>query len=189
MLSIYIDFKSPASYLALKPTLSLIHRRALNVAWLPFRTLEREIPADGTGRGVAEQHHRVREASRRATFVKYAQLQGLDLRFPENPGSSDLALGVLAALSPESALPFVERCFAAYWERHEDLDDEAVVGRLLPGDGPADGLSSSREALKEAQVQAEAAGVVDAPAYALHGHIFIGRAHLPWVEELATTVT
>lgn len=180
MLTIYIDFKSADSYLALKPSLSLAERLDLDVEWRPFRSVPRELPASSPDRRRTELHHRVRTAARRREQQTYARHQGLELRFRDPEGSSDLALGVLAALEGPP-LSFVRRAFEAYWSEGANLDDEAEVSRLI--DDPR-ALSLAREALAVAQEAAERAGIVDAPAYVVHGQIFVGRQHLPWVEEL-----
>ena len=186
MLTVYIDFKSPGAYLAIAPTLALAERLSLSIDWKPFRTIEREVPKLGQEETVGESHRRVRAASQRALAVKYAAHQGIDLQFPLAPGSTDLALGVLAELEGDP-LPFIRGAFNAYWEAHANLDDMAVVHALLQESGVAyaGSLAEARAVMDESQDQAEAAGIVDAPAYVIADQIFVGREHLPWIEELA----
>lgn len=187
MLTVYIDFKSPNAYLALKPTLALADRLDVEIDWRPFRAHERDVPSEGTEESVAQSHRRVRAASRRRLQIKYAKHQGIDLRFPEKLGESDLALGALAAISGHR-LPYIKACFEAYWEHHADLNSEATVTDLLRQSGadlsiPISELSALFE---DANAQAEEAGIVDAPAYVIDDQIFVGREHLPWIEELIT---
>ena len=188
MLTVYIDFKCPASYLALEPTVALAERLGLILAWRPYRTHEWDIPGQGVDREVARSHHRVRAEARRATHIRYARLRGLELTFPPAPRESDLALGVLCQLTGDP-VDYIRAAFAAYWESHLDLDAEEVVGELIRSSGVSPGgmLSSARAALDRAQAHAEAAGVVDAPAYVIDGEVFVGRQHLPWIEELASS--
>lgn len=188
MLTVYLDFKSPAAYLALKPTLALIERLQLVVEWKPFRTVERDVPKLGKEETVGESHRRVRAASQRALAVKYAKHQGIDLRFPERLGASDLALGALAAIEGDR-LPFIQTAFQAYWHEHADLDDLRVVENLIQKSDAqlsAD-LAQVRDLLELAQDQAEELGIVGAPAYVIDEQIFVGREHLPWIEEIAET--
>ncbi len=186
MLTCYIDFKSAAAYLALKPTLSLADRLGVEVEWRPFVTVERDVPKLGQQETVGESHRRVRAASQRALAIKYAAHQEIDLRFPPELGATDLALGVLAEL-PGDRLPFIRAGFEAYWTEHQNLNDPEVVAQMLhngqanPGFKPA----TARAALAVAQAAAEDAGIVGAPAYVIDGQIFVGRAHLPWIEEIA----
>ena len=193
MLTIYIDFKSPASYLAIAPTLALAERLDLMIHWKPFRAIEREVPKldkEGLGKEetVGQRHRRVRAASQRALSVKYASHQGIDLRFPTQSGSTDLALGVLLGIEGDP-LPFIRGAFNAYWDAHADLDDMAVVHALLVESGVAytGSLADARSALEAAQVQAEEAGIVGVPGYVIDEQLFVGREHLPWIEEIVRT--
>ena len=185
MLTVYIDFKSPASYLAIKPTLALTGRLAIGVNWRPFETAELEIPGMNGNNAVGESHRKVRSQSRRAIHMKYAAVQGVELRFPEMPGATGLALGVLARLD-DDPLHYIRAAFEAYWTGHADLDDPDIVAALLIGSGyEAQRLdvSASREALAKVQADAEEQGIFEAPAYVLDDQLFIGREHLPWIEE------
>lgn len=190
MLTVYIDFKSPAAYLAIKPTLDLASRLSLALTWHPFQTVERDVPKLGKEETVGESHRRVRAASQRALAIKYAEHQGIDLRFPPHPGVTDLALAVLAELEGDP-LPFVEAAFAAYWKEHADLDDPAIVQDIIAASGSeyAGDLNAVRQSLDLALQQAEDAGIVGAPAYVIAEQIFVGREHLPWIEELARAKT
>ena len=123
MLTVYLDFKSPAAYLAMKPTLALADRLGFDLDWMPFRTVERDVPKLGQEETVGESHRRVRAASQRALNEKYAQHQGIDLEYPDEAGGTDLALGVLAELRGDR-LGFIQAAFGAYWADHADLDDQ-----------------------------------------------------------------
>lgn len=185
MLTVYIDFKSPASYLAIMPTLALSERLGIGVNWRPFETAELEIPGMNGNNAVGESHRKVRSQSRRAIHMKYAAVQGVELRFPEMPGATGLALGVLAGLKGDP-LNYIRAAFDAYWTGHANLDDPDTVAALLIGSGYETGNldgNTSREALAQAQAVAEEQGVFEAPTYVLDDQLFIGREHLPWIEE------
>ena len=186
MLTVYIDFKSPAAYLAISPTLALAKRLDLAIDWKPFRAIEREVPKLGKQETVGESHRRVRAASQRALSVTYAAHQGIDLRVPPQPGSTDLALGVLLGIEGDP-LPFIRGALNAYWEAHADLDDMAVVHALLVESGVTytGSLADARSVLEAAQMQAEEAGIVGVPGYVIEEQLFVGREHLPWIEEIA----
>ena len=140
---------------------------------------------------MAHSHQRVREASRRAIFERYAAVQGIEMRFADAAGKTDLALGVLEELTGDP-LPYVQAAFRAYWRDHLDLDDEATVGELIRSSGASHSgdLTTSRATLAAVQAQAEASGIADTPAYVITKpdgdslDVFIGREHLPWVEQL-----
>lgn len=185
MLTVYIDFKSPAAYLSMAPTLALAERHGLIIEWRPFRTVERDVPKLGKEETVGESHRRVRAAALRAQSVKYAQRQGIDLKFPEQLGATDMALGALAVLEGDP-LPFIHASFAAYWETHADLNDPDVVGKLVAeyGDSRSANPQVLLDALETALEIADDVGIVGAPAYVICEQIFVGREHLPWIEEI-----
>ena len=189
MLTLYFDFKSPPSYLALKPTLALAERSDTRIDWQPFRSRERDLPDNRTDDTVSIRHQRVRRAARRRMHRHYAALQGLEMRFRNGPDSADLALGALA-LIPGLGEDFVLAAFDAYWRGGVDLNAPADVQALLDtrscAHQPLD-AAAARAALTRAQSEAEARGIVDAPAYLIDGQVFIGREHLPWIEELLHT--
>ncbi|MFN3211485.1 MAG: DsbA family protein [Henriciella sp.] len=186
MLTVYLDFKSPGAYLAMAPTLALAQRRSLEVNWKPFRVVERDVPKLGKEETVGESHRRVRAESQRQLAIKYAAHQGIDLKFPETPGVTDLALGALSAIEGDP-LPYIEEAFEAYWEAHANLDDPSVLQSILDQSGTSltIDLEDVRALLETAQEQAEESGIVGAPAYVIADQIFVGREHLPWIEELA----
>lgn len=186
MLTVYIDFKSSAAYLAIKPTLDLAARLSLPLDWRPFQTVERDVPQLGKEETVGESHRRVRAASQRALAIKYAGQQGIDLKFPPHPGVTDLALAVLAEIEGDP-LPYIQSAFAAYWRDHADLDDPETIREIIATSGMTytGDLAIARESLDAALQQAEDAGIVGAPAYVIDEQIFVGREHLPWIEEIA----
>ena len=194
-MDIYIDFKSPAAFLAFNPTMAFLAAREqvapelnvpeLKVQWHPFRVVTRQVPQQGTSESVAESHKRVRADSRRRIFLKYAEVQNVTMRFPDHRIGTDLALGALAEIEGDR-LPYIAVCFAACWTDNADLDDAGIVQDLLRQSGAQHqgDLSNSRASLESALDAAEAAGVVDTPGYIVQGQMFIGREHLPWIGEI-----
>lgn len=185
MLIVYVDFKSAASYLALKPTLALAEGLGIDIDWKPFRTAEREAPPAAPGETVGQRHRRVRIETQRKTAIKYAAHQGIDLRFPDDPGSTDLALAALSVIETDP-LPFLRAGFDAYWQDKANLDDFATVQNLIDQTGSQLNatLSEARDRFESVQERAETEGIVGAPAFLIADQIFIGREHLPWIEEL-----
>ncbi|EED30488.1 hypothetical protein NOR53_654 [gamma proteobacterium NOR5-3] len=184
MLTAYIDFKSLPSYLALKPTLALALRHHVAVDWRPFVTREREIPGESHDAALSKRHHEVRMASQRSTDLMYATLQGMELSYPETAAEADLALAALALMDGDKTA-FVQTAFDAYWQRHADLNDKGVVESLLSAAGCNLELSvaTARSALADAQSAAQDSAVVDAPCFVVATQLFVGRQHLPWIEE------
>ena len=185
MLDIFIDFKSPAAYLALKPTRALLQEENIEARFRPFRMRDRDVPQIAEHETVGDTHRRVRAASRRKIFLHYAAVQGIEMNFPTERTPTDLALGALALIDGPQ-LPFIEACFVAYWRDNADLDDAAIVARLIADSGVtlSDDLAQARAALETALEAAEEDGAVDTPGYLVKEQMFVGREHLPWVREL-----
>lgn len=182
---IYIDFRNPASYLAMQPTCALLERLQLEARWLPFRTSEETIPAAGDEETRGEQHRRVRAAARRRAHLLYADAQGVEMKFRDVPGSSDCGLAALALLEDEP-LPFMRAAFSSYWSSDANLDDEATVRALWQQTVPVRDLdlAAGRERLEVIREEALEQKVFHAPTYLVGDQLFLGREHLPWIEAL-----
>ncbi len=190
-LTYYIDFKSPAAYLSVNPTLKLADKLSTTVQILPYNTLQRGLPARGAHETKGETHIRVRETARRQTHLLYASLHQLDMTFPSEPGETRMALAALLFVR-QNPLRFVHAAFHAYWVEHANLNDEATVRHLLDRSGYNSEHFDANELLHqltEHQVAVEEQGVIDVPCYIVADQVFIGREHLPWIELLLTDTT
>ncbi len=186
---VYVDFKSPAAYLALVPTLDLAARYNQDVRWLPFKTHQQGVTAAPSADGAEDKgtrHRRVRALARQNTHLLYAGLRGLKMNFPAQPGETDLALAALSALgSHPRVAEYVQLAFEKYWVDSADLNNPSVVGALLAAiDVTYDDNFKHQTTMHEAANLAEADGVVGTPAYVIQDQLFIGREHLPWIERL-----
>ena len=200
MLTLFIDFKSPASFLALKPALALIKSYELAVEWLPFAVKQPTIPANrmddapnGKFNNAAretkgETHRRVRAHQRQQMHKMYAELSNTEMHFPTQATNTDLALNVLANLTVEPTA-FITRAFGAYWVEQRDLNDATVVEQLVREAGlpftPELLLPTATEACLD---KAGHIGVFEVPAFVLQGQVFIGREHIPWLTEIAASL-
>ena len=185
-LQLYIDFASPASYLALQPTLALIRDMPVEVKWWPFRTGQHALAEQKANETRGEAHKRVRENARRDMHEMYASLLNVPMHFPTTPGNCDLALAALLYTQPKP-LPFIQAAYTAYWVAQQDLNDQQVVGSLLEDNGYDAAAFDAQHYLAElegSQTGFIEAGIVDAPAFVVGEHIFIGREHLPWITEM-----
>ncbi len=188
MIDLYIDFKSPASYLALKPTLALADELGVEIRWHPYNTKQETVPVEKPNETKTETHFRVRADLRQKTHLLYAAIQETPMSFRDVPGNTDLALAALDTL-PGDPLPFIQSAYHAYWIDKADLNDPAIVTSLLraaKADVSETILTEAAEHLPAHQLQAEENGIVDAPAYVVDGQIFIGREHLPWIRSILT---
>lgn len=184
MLTIYLDFKSPASYLALEPTLDMARETGVHIDWLPFSVRPFSVPEEQAGETVGERHRRVRAIAQRDTHLHYSAVQGREMQFSKTPAGSDLALAAMAGIEGDP-VPFMRAAFAAYWIEQVDLDNEAVVVGLLQSVG-ADipDLESAREKLALIRDKADESGIFESPSYVIQDQLFVGREHLPWIKSL-----
>lgn len=184
MLNIHIDFKSPASYLALGPTLALIEKTGINANWLPFSSRPFKIPAEQADETVGDRHRRVRAIAQRDGHLHYAEIQELDLKFSDDVKGSDAALAALAVLEGDP-FSFIQAAFKAYWSDKADLNDEAIVAQILDdcGHHQPDWQIAS-ETLQSIREKGEELKVFETPTYLIDGQIFLGREHLPWIRSI-----
>ncbi|NRD89467.1 hypothetical protein C8024_08430 [Sphingopyxis sp. BSNA05] len=189
MLKVFIDFKSPASFLALEPTLALAQDTGVPVDWRPFAVRPFVIPEEQADETVGERHRRVRAIARRDTHLHYAAVQGREMHFAQAPAGSGAALAALAGLDGDP-VPFLRAAFDAYWTDQADLDDEAVVAGLLSDVNLAlPDMQSARETLDSIRAEAEESGIFESPSYVIADQLFVGREHLPWIGSLIKAAT
>lgn len=185
MLTVFIDFNSPASYLAIQPTVQLVQRIGVRVKWKPYRTELQKVPEKLDIETQGQSHRRVRAIARQRIHQHYATLQGIELNFRSSQGKTDIALGIFSQWKSDPQ-PFIREAFKAYWQDHADLNDKDTVEKIISRCGNVNGIdvSEALSSLEAAQTEAEQVGVIDAPAYWLQDQLFIGREHLPWINEI-----
>lgn len=184
MLTVTIDFKSPASYLALEPTLDLVRETGVHIDWLPFAVRPFSVPEEQAEETVGERHRRVRAVAQRETWLHYAAVQGRKMHFSKMPAGSDAALAAMAGINGDP-VPFMRAAFAAYWTERADLDDQAVIAALLSSVQITlpDSQSASAK-LISIRARAEELGIFESPSYVIADQLFVGREHLPWIRSL-----
>ena len=192
MMDLYIDFKCPAAYLALKPTLALCEELGVPVNWHAIRSYQSPLMQEKPDEEVGHRHRRVRASARRKTHMLYAEIQNLPLQFRNPPTNTDMALAALSLLNGSGGdpLPFVAAAFDAYWTGDTDLNDATVVAKLSGAPAFSDDDKkgeAARTRLETALGQAEENGIFTSPTYVVKGQIFVGREHLPWISELLQT--
>ncbi|MGK0221491.1 MAG: 2-hydroxychromene-2-carboxylate isomerase [Limisphaerales bacterium] len=183
---IYIDFKSPQAYLALKPTLALATKLGLVIEWCGFNAPQSVLIEQSANEDKGAVHRRVRAHARRAMHLHYAKIQAVPMRFPDRVTKTDAALNVLEALPRTERTAFVQRAFNAYWVESLDLNDLSVISSMLEEIGQDVANQEMLELWEGNEVAQSVDGVVDVPAYVVQDQLFIGREHLPWIEELLT---
>jgi 2-hydroxychromene-2-carboxylate isomerase len=191
-LTIAIDFASPRSYLALRPTITLADQLGLEIDWQPFLVdpVKQPKTAFRDDRGI--RHRVIRAAYLERDSIRYLADRGIKVRnFGKQANSMIAALGLLWLRGESKALVrrYVERVFECYWRGELDIEDQSAIRALLveigapttgfetfiSGDGPV--------ALDRVRLELLDAGVFDVPAYVANGETFIGREHLPMIRD------
>ncbi len=193
IMHLYIDFKCPAAYLALHPTLALSEQLGVPISWHPIRKYESPLLPEKPEEEVSTRHRRVRAVARQKTHQLYAGVQNLPLQFRNPPTDTDMALAALCLLTErgDNPLLFVRAAFAAYWTGDTDLNDAREVIALLGAPAIAEddrNGDGARTRLEAALRKAEENGIFTSPTYvvedAVSEQVFVGREHLPWIREL-----
>ena len=195
-MKVYIDFKSPASYLAMKPTWALIDRLDIDCRFLPYVSRPFRVPEEATYEDIGTRHRRVRAISQRRHWLKYAGIQKSAMQFQAAPKKTDMALVALLHLQSTSRIPrdaikrFITLCFKAYWSEQRNLDAPSLVQELLGQAGLGKMCVEAdfdRKKLEDFVEKMQEQGVIETPFYVLDdGQKFWGREHLPWIEACLT---
>jgi 2-hydroxychromene-2-carboxylate isomerase len=198
-ITVYTDYKSPYAYLAKDLAYELERDFPVRLTILPY-VLDipsflgsARVDADGT---VLEQNRNAHQWRR----VKYsymdcrraARKRGLTIRGPQKIWDSALAAaGMLYAQRGGDAVfrRYHDLVFECFWQRALDIEDVAVISRVLAesgadGAGFADYAEAGRAEVAEISRAAEAHGVFGVPSFVLDGELFWGREHLPDIRDM-----
>jgi 2-hydroxychromene-2-carboxylate isomerase len=194
-LIVYLDFKSPYAYLAWQPTLEMARELGIAVDWRPFVL---DIPSYlgsaklGKSGEVAEQNRSEEQWSgvKYAYFDcrRYANLSQLTVRGTVKIWDTNLAaIAFLWARrqGDEVLERYIGAVYEPFWKRELDIEDPAVICRVLQQAGAAtegfDEYSQTDGAAENSALQFAAfdAGLFGVPSYVVNGQVYFGREHLP----------
>lgn len=183
VVDVFIDLRSPYSYLALAPARALAQRSGVHFEWWPYLTDFRS--AYG---GEIEQR-----SSREVAKLKYlymdcrrlAKLQGLSIRATTKLwDAAPASQALLFAKSHGKLWEFCEPLLAAFWRREFDLESPAQLEAALM----AAGLDSrdwrdclqttAQQDLQAAMRRADTLGVFGAPTFVYRDELFWGGDRL-----------
>ena len=123
---------------------------------------------------------------------RHARLHGKAMAWhPRHPVRTVTALRTLLVAGEEHRMALTHRFFAAYWEEHRDLDDDAVVAAVLDEAG-LDGAAlvaatqdaAAKDDLRQRTAQALDDGVFGVPAFVIGGELYWGQDRRDEVERL-----
>ena len=192
VLTVYIDFKSPESYLAFHQTMTYLEEKDLEIIWNPFLVNNRISPPTlKNNETKGETHRRIREEHKKWLNLKYAKILNLPMKYPPSDNKSDLALSILPRLV-EGKNNYINLAFQYFWKENLDLNDKHNVTILLKAlKIDTWFLEDEKKLLDKLSHQTELAkelGVIATPTYELEGELFSGREHLPWIKQRITSI-
>jgi 2-hydroxychromene-2-carboxylate isomerase len=186
-IDVFIDLRSPYSYLAIQPARDLEKASGIQLNWWPFITdfqsayggeIEERSPRD-----VAKLKYLYMDCRR------LAKAQGLTIRATTKLWDATLASqAMLFAKSQHRLWEFCDPLLAAFWRREFDLESPEQLAAALAATGlHADDWAAYQETraareLDTALARAEQLGVFGAPTFVWQGELFWGGDRLPLLE-------
>ncbi|MGX7743848.1 DsbA family protein [Rhodopseudomonas parapalustris] len=187
----YFSFQSPWAYIGHQSLRRLADTYDLKLIYKPV--LLTGLFSETGGMPLAKRHP-ARQHYRTVELQRWRDKRGLDFKlWPKHwPFDARLADGVViaalaAGIDPE---PYVQRAYAAVWERELDLAQPAVLVELadaagLPGERLVTQASSDEisAAYEQNRLDAIAGDVFGSPAYVLDGEVFWGQDRIELIED------
>jgi len=185
-----VDFKSPAAYLAVQPTMDMADDIGAQLDWQVIATpalREPTEPGPNPDRGAEHKFTRGRYLA--DDLQRYAPHALVDLY--DTRRSDFAAIGLLWVTDQHAdANAYVRAVFARYWRHHEGIDSVTDIAEVLAGlDIEAAGFMAFAAGQGKARAVAmreglAAQGVTTSPTYLLGAEPFQGRQHLPLLRSL-----
>ena len=201
-IAVYIDYKSPYAYLAVRPAWTLEREFDVALDWRPYvldiSKYLGEAQVDERGNVLSEQRNEHQWRRVRYSYMdcrRYAALEGLTIRGPRKIFDSSIAaIGMLYALDQggEVFRRYNDLTFERFWRRELDIErPEAVQATLAEAGAEAAGFPAllagpGRDRLARTMDEAHELGVFGVPTFVLDGEIFWGREHLGLIETRLT---
>lgn len=187
-LELWFDFSCPYAYLASQKAPGIARAAGVELAWKPM-LLGGVFRGIGAGDGPMPNLGAAKAAHNLADMQRWAKAFGVPFRIPEaHPMRTVRALRTLLGL-PHSRWPqAIAALYAAYWQRAEDLTQDAVILAALADipEAPAALAGADSDAIKaELRARTDEAirhGIFGAPAWRVRGNLIWGQDRMPWVE-------
>ncbi len=197
-IDIYIDFKSPYAYLAIKPSIEFARENKLNINWLPYVL---DIP-DYLGSAKVDSDRNIIENNRsdhqwrrvKYSYMdcrRYANTRDITLRGPLKIWNTELISIVLLWTKKnnnELILLFIDYVFENFWKRELDLENFETIHNVLREIGiKSNGLkewsiNDGKKELDLIRIKAHQNGIFGVPSYFINNELFWGREQLPMIK-------
>jgi 2-hydroxychromene-2-carboxylate isomerase len=192
VLELWFDFSCPYAYLASRRAPHLARAAGVELAWKPM-LLGGVFRGVGAGDGPMATLSPAKAAHNDHDMHRWAEIFGAPFQLPRaHPMRTVRALRVLLAL-PHSRWPAaIEAIYAAYWQRAEDVTQDAVIAAALRGAGVSDddittalaGADARKDELRARTDEAIALGIFGAPAWVVRRDrpiLLWGQDRMDWV--------
>jgi 2-hydroxychromene-2-carboxylate isomerase len=197
---VYIDFKSPYAYIAIKAIYAIEDDLNIQFDWLPFTldiaSFAGSAKVDDKGEVVVsnrseKQWTRVKYAYQ--DVRRYAKFLGLDFKAPHKIWDSSLAaIGLLwAKQQGQIAMrAYIDATFTRFWQRDLDIEDVNMIVSMLEQAGvDTSGFmhyfqTDGRALHDQIQQQAREMKIFGVPSFVIKGEWYWGREHIPYIRYL-----
>jgi 2-hydroxychromene-2-carboxylate isomerase len=185
IVSVYIDFKSPYSYVAVKPLVELSCSEKVALEWLPFALQLKRPGANGEAE-VMYPLHKIRYMY--TDVRRFANAQGLTIKGPERIFDGTISgIGMLFAQRHGFFEAYRDTVFERFFKRDLNIDSNEEISSLirsLGGDSLnfAEFLAGKGPSLHSAiQARATELGVFGVPTMVYRGDLFWGGDRLEFL--------
>jgi 2-hydroxychromene-2-carboxylate isomerase len=185
--SVFIDFKSPYSYVAVQPLNYLAQTEQVELEWLPY-ALQLNRPSAGNQSEVIYPIHKIRYMY--MDVRRYANQQGLTIKGPERIFDGTIAgIGMLFAQKHAFFDAYRDTVFERFFKRDLDLDSVQEIAAAVQTIGANYALflefleGEGRAQHAAIQARAKELGVFGVPTMVYQGELFWGGDRLEFLRE------
>ncbi len=185
-IKLYYDYKSPFTYLAMRPAYALMESHRVRLHYIPH-----ELNVRGAFGGELDQRPEREWRKIRYLYLdarRYANARGMIIRGPEKIFDSKLALmSGLWADRHGLFRPYSDRVFERFFKRELDIENAAALAAVIKETGlDADGfnrytLHDGPRELADAFDAGDRDGVFGVPTFIVDGEPFWGNDRVEWV--------
>ena len=202
VLDMYIDFKSPYTYLAIKPSKKFAKDLELEINWLPYVL---DIP-EYLGSAKVDNKGKVLESNRndhqwrrvRYSYMdcrRYANLRKMTVLGPQKIWNTRLVSIALLWVQKQNPLlveDFIDHIFVNFWKRELDIENFDIVETTIEKCGISHSgfkeweKNTGKKELDTIMNKAHEKGVFGVPSYLIGDELFWGREQIPLIRARIT---
>ena len=201
-ITIYIDFKSPYTYLSISPIKKLAKELNIKIDWLPYVL---DIP-EYLGSAKVDNKGKVLESSRndhqwrrvRYSYMdcrRYANLRKMTVLGPQKIWNTKLVSIALLWVKKQNSLlieDFIDHIFVNFWKRELDIENFNIVETIIEKCGISQSgfkewkKNTGKNELDAIMNEAHEKGVFGVPSYIIEDELFWGREQIPMIKARLT---